>query len=96
MFQAEFWVAVAFVILGVAVVLESFSLRTAVKEAGPERRGRSWVDYVRRSKSPELPVVLLEDFGALIAGHGGILDRIDSLCFAAPVFFHLVRYFFGE
>jgi cation diffusion facilitator family transporter len=58
--------AVAFVILGVAVVLESFSLRTAVKEAGPERRDQSWVAYVRRSKSPELPVVRLEDLGALV------------------------------
>ena len=37
----------------------------------------------------------VKDFGASIAGHGGILDRIDSVCFAAPVFFHLVRYFFG-
>jgi len=36
----------------------------------------------------------VKDFGAVIEGHGGILDRIDSLCFAAPVFFHLVRYFF--
>ncbi len=37
----------------------------------------------------------VKDFGAAIAGHGGILDRIDSICFAAPVFFHLVRYFFA-
>ena len=36
----------------------------------------------------------VKNFGELIEGHGGILDQIDSICFVAPVFFHLTRYFF--
>ncbi|HTU65245.1 MAG TPA: phosphatidate cytidylyltransferase [Steroidobacteraceae bacterium] len=36
-----------------------------------------------------------KDWGVMIEGHGGMLDRTDSICFAAPVFFHLVRFFFS-
>jgi cation diffusion facilitator family transporter len=55
---------VAFVILGVAIALETFSLRTAVKEANHVRGSRGWWQFIRTAKSPELPVVLLEDIGA--------------------------------
>jgi cation diffusion facilitator family transporter len=58
------WVPVA--VLLVSIGLETFSFRTAIHEAGPVRRGRSWVAYVRQAKAPELPVVLLEDTAALL------------------------------
>ena len=57
--------AIAFGVLGVAIVLEAFSLRTAMHESNAVRGDASWWGFVRHSKSPELPVVLLEDVGAL-------------------------------
>lgn len=36
-----------------------------------------------------------KDWGVMIDGHGGMLDRMDSVCFAAPVFFHVTRFFFS-
>ena len=56
----------AFAVLLAAIGLESFSLRTAMREANAVRDGDGWWGFVRRAKSPELPVVLLEDVGALL------------------------------
>ena len=53
-------------ILLVAMAMEGMSFRTAVREARPYKGRSSWVRFVRRSKQPELPVVLLEDSGALV------------------------------
>jgi len=57
---------IAFVVLGLSAVLESFSLRTGIAEANQVRGDRNWVSFIRRTKAPELPVVLLEDMAALI------------------------------
>jgi cation diffusion facilitator family transporter len=57
---------VAYVVLLVAIALEAFSFRTAIREAAKVRHRHSWWQFIRAAKSPELPVVLLEDFGALI------------------------------
>ncbi|MGJ5755441.1 cation diffusion facilitator family transporter [Streptomyces puniciscabiei] len=80
-------------VLVFAVIAEGFSFRTAIKESN-ELRGRlSWAQFIRRAKAPELPVVLLEDFGALIGlvlallGVGlavltgnGVWDGVGTVC----------------
>ena len=53
-------------ILLVAIGLEAFSFRTAIGESNLVRGDQGWATFIRRSRAPELPVVLLEDFGALI------------------------------
>ncbi len=88
------WWAVA--ILGTGIVLESLSFRTAIREARPLRGQRTWWQFIRRSRSPELPVVLLEDFGALaglvialvavVLAHvtgNAVWDGIGTLCIGA-------------
>ncbi|WP_434590419.1 cation diffusion facilitator family transporter [Streptomyces sp. A5-4] len=76
-----------------AIIAESFSFRTAIKESNQTRGNLSWKEFVRRAKAPELPVVLLEDLGALVglvlalvgvsialATGNGVWDGIGTLC----------------
>jgi cation diffusion facilitator family transporter len=58
------WVAVA--VLAGAIVMEGFSFRTAIRESNHTRGDTGWLEFIRRAKAPELPVILLEDFAALI------------------------------
>jgi len=71
-------VGVAFAILLLAVAMEGFSLRTAVKESRHVKGDESWFQFIKRSKSPELPVVLLEDVGALT----GLMFAVSGLALA--------------
>jgi phosphatidate cytidylyltransferase len=66
-------------------VLEDFILGIAVCLFG--FCGGLTMSAVKRDKG-------CKDFGTLLRGHGGILDRIDSLCFTAPLLFHFTRYFY--
>jgi cation diffusion facilitator family transporter len=83
---------VAVIILLVAIGLEGFSFRTAIAESRELKGGSTWWQFIRQAKAPELPVVLLEDFGALIglllaffgvlltlATHSGVWDGIATL-----------------
>jgi cation diffusion facilitator family transporter len=60
------WQWVPIVVLLVAIGLEAFSFRTAIHETAKIRGGVSWAGFIRHARVPELPVVLLEDFAALI------------------------------
>jgi len=77
---------VAVIILLVAVVLEGYSFRTAIHESRPLKGDLSWWGFIRQSKVPELPVVLLEDFGALIGLVLALLGVGLSLLTGNPVF----------
>ncbi len=87
----ESWQWVPVVVLLVAIGLETYSFRTAIKESNRVRGKTSWVQFVRRAKAPELPVVLLEDAGALLGlvfalfgvvmtliTHNGVWDGIGT------------------
>src|SRR6187551_2625467 len=59
------WKWVPVLVLGVAIVLESFSFRTAIRETAKIKGDATWVQFIRHSRVPELPVILLEDLAAL-------------------------------
>ncbi|MFR9724276.1 cation diffusion facilitator family transporter [Streptomyces sp. MS19] len=65
-------------VLVFAIIAESFSFRTAIKESNETRGSQSWVQFVRTAKAPELPVVLLEDLGALV----GLVLALGGVCLA--------------
>jgi cation diffusion facilitator family transporter len=60
------WQWVPVTVLVIAIILESLSFRTAIKESNLVRGNASWVRFVRTARAPELPVILLEDLGALL------------------------------
>ncbi|MGI8434460.1 MAG: cation diffusion facilitator family transporter [Nocardioidaceae bacterium] len=60
------WKWVAIVVLVIAIAMEGLSFRTAITESNRTRGDVGWVSFIRNAKAPELPVVLLEDFAALI------------------------------
>ncbi|WP_142062663.1 cation diffusion facilitator family transporter [Pseudarthrobacter sp. B4EP4b] len=63
--EGDFWWVPLAVLVG-AIIAESFSFRTAIKESNHLRGQQSWAKFVRSAKQPELPVILLEDLGALL------------------------------
>ena len=84
-FESRWW-WVPVVVLVVAIGMEGFSFRTAVRESNKLRGSRSWLRFVRSSKAPELPVILLEDFGALIGLTLALLGVGTMLVTGNPIF----------
>jgi cation diffusion facilitator family transporter len=78
--------AVAIGILALALVFEAFALRTAIRHATPQRGTQSWTQYIRESRSPELPVLLLEDSGALLGLAFALIGVVLALITGNPVF----------
>jgi cation diffusion facilitator family transporter len=77
--------AVAISILVFAILAEAFSFRTAIAESREGKGEGSWWNFIRHSKSPELPVVLLEDLAALIGLVLALLGVVLSIVLDAPV-----------
>jgi cation diffusion facilitator family transporter len=73
------WWWVPLVVLGFSIVLESLSFRTAIRETNHVRGDASYAEFVRHSKKPELPVILLEDLAALIGLVFALLAVVLSL-----------------
>ncbi|MFE4195514.1 cation diffusion facilitator family transporter [Paenarthrobacter sp. NPDC056912] len=63
--EGDFWWVPLAVLVG-AIIAEGFSFRTAIVESNHIRGKQTWIKFVRNAKQPELPVILLEDFGALL------------------------------
>ena len=76
---------IAIGILVVAFILEAFALRTAIKHATPQRGKRTWREYITQSRSPELPVLLLEDSGALIGLLCALLGVLMAVITGDPI-----------
>ncbi|GDY31307.1 cation diffusion facilitator family transporter [Gandjariella thermophila] len=72
-------------ILLVATILEGFSFRTAVRESAPLKGSASWLRFLRQARAPELPVVLLEDTGALVGLLFALLGVVLSLVTGDPL-----------
>jgi cation diffusion facilitator family transporter len=80
------WWWVPLVVLGVAIVMEGFSFRTAIRESNNARGKTPWITFVRRAKAPELPVILLEDFAALTGLTFALLGVGLTLILKEPIF----------